>query len=119
MKDDLHMHRALKYAADMRNMEKQGRLMILPCAPGSMIYIVRPKCDSVPFEECSMYECDGECPHVYEYDIETAIFDCEMMYQFCCGTKYVLNENVFLDMESAREKIKELITGGKLPNLTL
>ena len=113
MKDELHMHRALKYAADMKSLEKQGRLIILPCAPGSLVYIIRPKCDNVPFEECSMYECENKCPYAYEYDINPEIFDCEMMYQLCSGMKYVLNENVFLDMDSARLKIKELTTNGE------
>ena len=27
MKDDLHLHRALKYAADMQRLEKQGHVM--------------------------------------------------------------------------------------------
>lgn len=30
MKDPLHMHKALKYAADMKRLEEQGRVIILP-----------------------------------------------------------------------------------------
>lgn len=116
LKDDLHMHRALKYAADMKKLEEQGRILILPCPLGSLVYIIRPKCDNIPFEECSNYECDGKCPYAYEYDVEPTIFDCSMLYQLCNKIKYILNENVFLDMDSAREKIKELNANGERIN---
>jgi hypothetical protein len=38
MKDTLHMHRALKYASDMKRLEEQGYLLILPLRPGETFW---------------------------------------------------------------------------------
>ena len=63
MKDDLHLHRALKYAAEMKKLEDDGRIIILPCKWGEKLYTIVSKCLLVTDEECYLIgDCDS-CPY--------------------------------------------------------
>lgn len=38
MKDTLSLHKTIKYASDMKKLEEQGRVLILPCSTNNEIY---------------------------------------------------------------------------------
>lgn len=38
MKDALSLHKTIKYASDMKKLEEQGRVLILPCSINNEIY---------------------------------------------------------------------------------
>lgn len=58
-----------------RDLEEQGRLLVLPCKPNSDVFIIRKrytKCshENVPFEESSCIGCIYECDSRKEFYIQ-------------------------------------------------
>lgn len=109
MKDDLHLHRALKYAAEMKKLEDDGRIIILPCKWGEKLYVIVSKCILVTDEECSLInDCDS-CPYDKEKTVQIKNLTTDL---FCAmflmkEPKYVLGKNVFTKEEEAYEALKK------------
>lgn len=77
MKDDLSLHRALKYASDMKKLENEGRLVILPEGDSKMNKIA--KFEKVSFEQFreDWYKAFGNmCENISEELKETNIRNC-------------------------------------------
>lgn len=111
MKDDLHLHRALKYAADMKKLEEEKRLIILPCPPGETLYVIKSKCDAdmVSDEECNEEDDCFICPYAKELIITEREATVDFLYLLLNGKgKFVLNENAFTEKEKAEKKLQEL-----------
>ena len=110
IKDDLHLHRALKYAADMKKLEEDGRIIILPCKLGEEIYTITSKCLLVTDEECdSVDDCDS-CPYDKEKVVRARTFTTELfdaMY-LTESPNYILGKNVFTNREEAYEALKKI-----------
>lgn len=110
IKDDLHLHRTLKYAADMKKLEEDGRIIILPCKWGEEIYTITSKCLLVTDEECdSVDDCDS-CPYDKENVVRARTFTTELfnaMY-LTKSPNYILGKNVFTNREEAYEALKKI-----------
>ena len=109
MKDDLHLHRTLKYASEMKKLEDDGRIIILPCKWGEKLYTIVSKCTLVTDEECDLIgDCDS-CPYDKEKSVKTTtlttnLFDAMFLMK---DPKYVLGKNVFTKEEEAYEALKK------------
>ena len=110
-KNPLHLHKALKYAADMQKLEAEERLLVLMTTPGKELYCVGTRCmiDDIPDEECALLDCDN-CQYDYEY----VVFSKKATYKFLCelatgnAGEYVENKTVFTTKKEALQKAIEL-----------
>ena len=106
-KDPLHIHRALKYASDMKRLDTEERLLVLMTTPGKELYCVGTRCliDDVPDEECELLDCD-----TCKYDREYVVFPRKATYKFLCelatrtAGQYIENQTVFTTKEEAQNK---------------
>ena len=112
MKDDLHMHRALKYAADMKALEKQGRLWVLPCKLGEDLYVVGTKCSAgeISNDTCRQFLSCQDCSYNYEMTVYTKTLTKEFLCDIILDNKsYIIGETVFTNEELAKDALQKLL----------
>lgn len=105
------------------NAEEEGRLVVLPCKVGNMVYVIAPNhrlceakhdCDEYDYENYLISWCEKFCPYGYKgigviKDIISHIEIRDNGICYCttnCG--YLYDDKVFLTREEAEKTLKEM-----------
>ena len=103
--------------------EEEGRLVVLPCKVGDMVYVIAPNhrlceakhdCDEYDYENYLISWCEKFCPYGYKgigviKDIISHIEIRDNGICYCttnCG--YLYDDKVFLTREEAEKALKEM-----------
>lgn len=113
----------VKKLAEYETSEKDGRLVVLPCKVGDMVYVIAPNhrlceakhdCDEYDYENYLISWCEKFCPYGYKgigviKDIISHIEIRDNGICYCttnCG--YLYDDKVFLTREEAEKALKEM-----------
>lgn len=122
-KPDDWKNECVKKLAEYETAEKEGRLVVLPCKVGDMVYVIAPNhrlceakhdCDEYDYENYLISWCEKFCPYGYKgigviKDIisHIEIRDNGICYRTTnCG--YLYDDKVFLTREEAEKALKEM-----------
>ena len=104
-------------------LDKEGRLVVLPCKVGDTVYVIAPKyknclikynCDKYNPEEYLITWCENYCPYGYRgigvieniVDAVVILKD-KLIYQTSkCG--YVCENKIYLSQEEAEKVLREM-----------
>ena len=109
--------------AEYETAEEEGRLVVLPCKVGDMVYVIAPNhrlceakhdCDEYDYENYLISWCEKFCPYGYKgigviKDIISHIEIRDNGICYCttnCG--YLYDDKVFLTREEAEKALKEM-----------
>ncbi len=92
----------VKYLRDLLKAKAEGRVMILPCKPGTTVYRVIDKCKP-PFDVCPWSGGRGtsRCPKAGEDDSRCGAYIEETQFSVCVMN---VGKTVFLTKEKAEEE---------------
>ena len=113
----------IKKLAEYETAEEEGRLVVLPCKVGDMVYVIAPNhrlceakhdCDEYDYENYLPSWCEKYCPYGYKgigviKDIVSHIEIRNNGICYCttnCG--YLYDDKVFLTREEAEKALKEI-----------
>lgn len=113
----------LNKLAEYETAEEEGRLVVLPCKVGDMVYVISPNhrlceakhdCDEYDYENYLPSWCEKYCPYGYKgigviKDIVSHIEIRNNGICYCttnCG--YLYDDKVFLTREEAEKALKEM-----------
>lgn len=96
--------------ADYEDLEEQGRLMRLPCKPGSEVFLICSRythCgfEDVPFEESSCVGCEHACDSRKEFYIHR---NSSVDIEWITRNLNKFGETVFLTKSEAEAKLAEM-----------
>ena len=109
--------------AEYETAEEEGRLVVLPCKIGDMVYVIAPNhrlceakhdCDEYDYENYLPSWCENYCPYGYKgvgviKDIVSHIEIRDNGICYCttnCG--YLYDDKVFLTREEAEKALREM-----------
>ena len=118
-----HCKERITYEKCLKTAEEQGRLVVLPCKIGDMVYVIAPNhrlceakhdCDEYDYENYFPSWCENYCPYGYKgvgviKDIVSHIEIRDNGICYCttnCG--YLYDDKVFLTREEAKKALKEM-----------
>ena len=113
----------IKKLAEYETAEEEGRLVVLPCKIGDMVYVIAPNhrlceakhdCDEYDYENYLPSWCENYCPYGYKgvgviKDIVSHIEIRDNGICYCttnCG--YLYDDKVFLTREEAEKALREM-----------
>lgn len=113
----------IKKLAEYETAEEEGRLVVLPCKVGDMVYVIAPNhrlceakhdCDEYDYENYLPSWCEKYCPYGYKgigviKDIVSHIEIRNNGICYCttnCG--YLYDDKVFLTREEAEKALEEM-----------
>ena len=114
---------AINKLAEYETAEEEGRLVVLPCKIGDMVYVIAPNhrlceakhdCDEYDYENYLPSWCENYCPYGYKgvgviKDIVSHIEIRDNGICYCttnCG--YLYDDKVFLTREEAEKALREM-----------
>lgn len=115
--------RIIDKLAEYETSEEEGRLVVLPCKVGDMVYVIAPNhrlceakhdCDEYDYENYLISWCEKFCPYGYKgigviKDIISHIEIRDNGICYCttnCG--YLYDDKVFLTREEAEKALREM-----------
>ena len=118
-----HCKERITYEKCLKTAEEEGRMVVLPCKVGDMVYVIAPNhrlceakhdCDEYDYENYLISWCEKFCPYGYKgigviKDIISHIEIRDNGICYCttnCG--YLYDDKVFLTREEAEKALKEM-----------
>ena len=117
---------AINKLAEYENAEEEGRLVVLPCKVGDVVYVIAPNhrlcetkhdCDEYDYENHLPSWCEKYCPYGYKGIgvIKDTVSHIEIRNNGICycttNCGYLYEDKVFLTREEAEKALKERVTG--------
>lgn len=100
-------YECFKKLAYYEDLEEDGRLVIVPCKKGDIVYVICTRCLSMSHCE---EECDCEtCPYDDEYVIDKKIATDTLISMLIDNknTTFVFGKNVFTNYEEAEKSLRD------------
>ena len=112
--------------AEYETAEEEGRLVVLPCKVGDVVYVIAPNhrlcetkhdCDEYDYENYLPSWCEKYCPYGYKGIgvIKDTVSHIEIRNNGICycttNCGYLYEDKVFLTRKEAEKALKERVTG--------
>ena len=116
----------VKKLAEYETAEEEGRLVVLPCKVGDVVYVIAPNhrlcetkhdCDEYDYENYLPSWCEKYCPYGYKGIgvIKDTVSHIEIRNNGICycttNCGYLYEDKVFLTRKEAEKALKERVTG--------